>query len=297
MISIATTDQRAKPIYRTISVTSVVPAIGADISGADLSAHVSDEMFREIHDALLEHLVIFVHNQNLSPSKLVEFARRFGDLQSNENTSFGKLQGFPEIEVLDYDANRPPFVTKEMWHTDFTGHERPTLGALLYALEVPKSGGDTIWLSLYQAYDALSPFMKKYLSEMKAEHHTIKSFGDDIRSNLWRDEAGQARRERIVQRQPAVHPVVRTHPVTGRKALFVNEGYTTRLLGVERKESDAILGYLFEHLRTPEFQCRFHWRKGTLVIWDNRVTQHYAVADYSERRLMHRIAIKGDHPY
>jgi taurine dioxygenase len=151
-------------------------------------------------------------------------------------------------------------------------------------------------VSLAAAYDALSERMKTYLAGMCAEHQTVKAFGDDIRSNLWKDEAGQQRFEKIKAQAPAEHPVIRTHPVSGRKALFVNEGYTTRLFGVERKESDAVLNYLFDHLSTPEFQIRHHWRKGDLVVWDNRITQHYAVADYRERRVMHRITIKGEKP-
>jgi taurine dioxygenase len=139
--------------------------------------------------------------------------------------------------------------------------------------------------------------MKHYLADMQAEHRTIKSFGDDIRGHLWQDEEGRRRFAEIQALPPAVHPVIRTHPVTGRKALFVNEGYTTRLLGVDRKESDAVLGYLLDHLRMPEFQCRFRWRKGSLAVWDNRCTQHYAIADYAQRRLMHRVTIKGDRPF
>jgi taurine dioxygenase len=278
-----------------VRVNRIVPAIGASIDGVDVSC-VSDAQFAQIHDALMAHHVIFLRDQQLSKEELRAFARRWGDLQAATESSFGKLDGFPEIDVLDYDATRPPYVTKEMWHTDFTGREQPTMGSVLYALEVPVSGGDTIWVSLAAAYDALSDRMKQYLADMRAEHRTIKAFGDDIRSNLWKDDAGKQRFEQIKALAPVAHPVIRTHPVSGCKALFVNEGYTTRLLGVERKESDAVLNYLFDHLRTPEFQIRHHWRKGDLAVWDNRITQHYAVADYDVRRLMYRITIKGDRP-
>jgi taurine dioxygenase len=132
---------------------------------------------------------------------------------------------------------------------------------------------------------------------MKAEHSTYKSFGAESRADLWQTPEAIARLERIRSRAPAVHPVVRTHPETGRKALFVNEGYTTRLLGVDRNESDAVLGCLFNHIRTPEFQMRFAWKPGSLVAWDNRVTQHYAIADYNERRVMYRLALKGERPW
>ena len=278
-----------------IQVTRIVPAIGAAVEGVDL-ARVSDTQFARIHDALMAHHVIFFRGQQLSTENLVAFARRWGEPQAATESSFGKLDGFAEIDVLDYDAAHPPYVTQEMWHTDFTGREKPTMGSVLYALEVPESGGDTIWVSLAAAYDALSDRMKNYLADMRAEHRTIKAFGDDIRGNLWKDDAGQKRFEQIKALAPAHHPVVRTHPLSGRKALFVNEGYTTRLLGVARKESDAVLNHLFDHLRTPEFQIRHHWRKGDLVVWDNRITQHYAVADYGERRLMYRITIQGDRP-
>ena len=278
-----------------LSTRPIVPAIGAAIDGINL-AQVADEQFAQIHAALMAHHVIFFRAQHLTNAQLLAFARRFGEPQPATESSFGKLEGFPEIDVLDYDASRPPYVTKEMWHTDFTGRERPTLGSVLYALEIPESGGDTIWVSLAAAYEALSDRMKHYLAGMRAEHRTIKAFGDDIRSNLWKDDAGKQRFEQIKALAAVDHPVVRTHPVSGRRALFVNEGYTTRLLGVERKESDAVLNYLFDHLRTPEFQVRHHWRKGDVVVWDNRITQHYAVADYAQRRLLYRITIQGDKP-
>lgn len=278
-----------------IRVTAIVPAVGAIIEDIDLT-RMGDARFAPVHAALMTHQVIFFRDQQFNKENLLAFARRWGEPQAATESSFGKLEGFPEIDVLDYDAARPPYVTKEMWHTDFTGREKPTMGSVLYALDVPESGGDTIWVSLAAAYDALSERMKNYLAGLRAEHCTIKAFGDDIRSNLWKDEAGQKRFEQIKQLPPVDHPVVRTHPVSGRRALFVNEGYTTRLLGVERRESEAVLNYLFDHLRTPEFQIRHHWKKGDLVVWDNRITQHYAVADYSQRRLMYRITLKGDQP-
>jgi taurine dioxygenase len=278
-----------------LRVSGIVPAIGAAIEGVD-AAHITPAQFAEIHRALMAHHVIFFRGQQLGKENLLAFARCWGEPQAATESSFGKLDGFPEIDVLDYDAARPPYVTQEMWHTDFTGREKPTMGSVLYALEVPESGGDTIWVSLAAAYDALSERMKQYLAGMRAEHRTLKAFGDDIRSNLWKDDAGKQRFEQIKALAPVEHPVIRTHPVSGRRALFVNEGYTTKLLGVNRKESDAVLNYLFDHLRTPEFQIRHHWRKGDLVVWDNRSTQHYAVADYAVRRLMYRITIKGGRP-
>jgi taurine dioxygenase len=278
-----------------LTVKAIVPAIGAQIEGVDL-AQIDDEAFAAIHRALAQHHVVFLRGQRLANESLMAFARRFGEPQAASESSFGKLEGYPEIDVLDYDGTRPPYVTKEMWHTDFSGREKPTLGSVLYAKTVPESGGDTLWVSLAAAYDALSPRMKRYLEGLTAEHRTIKAFGDDIRGNLWKDEAGQKRWEQIKALPPVEHPVVCTHPVSGRKLLYVNEGYTCRLLGVTRKEGEAVLNYLFEHLRTPEFQIRHHWCEGDVAVWDNRATQHYAVADYSARRVMHRITIKGERP-
>ncbi|MBM3340692.1 MAG: taurine dioxygenase [Betaproteobacteria bacterium] len=276
-------------------LTPTTPAIGALIEGVDAGT-LSDTQFAQVHAALMTHHVIFLRGQRLSQAQLVAFARRFGEPQPASESSFGKLEGFPEIDVLDYDATRPPYVTKEMWHTDFSGRAEPTMGSVLYALQVPSSGGDTIWVSLAAAYEALSARMKQYLAGLRAQHETVKAFGDDIRSHLWKDQAGRQRFERIKAQPPAEHPVICTHPVSGKKLLYVNEGYTTRLLGVERKEGEAVLNYLFEHLRTPEFQVRHRWREGDVVVWDNRITQHYALADYGERRVMHRITIRGVRP-
>ena len=278
-----------------ILVTPIVPVIGACIDGVDL-AHISEAQFKGVHDALVQHHVVFLRGQQLTNENLLTFARRLGEPQLATESSFDKLDGYPEIDVLDYDATRPPYVTKEMWHTDFSGREQPTLGSVLYAKTVPEHGGDTLWVSLAAAYDALSPRMKRYLKGLQAEHRTIKAFGDDIRSNLWKDEAGQKRFEQIKALPYAAHPVICTHPVSGRKLLYVNEGYTYRLLDVERKEGDAVLNYLFEHLRTPEFQIRHHWREGDVAVWDNRATSHYAAADYSTRRVMQRVTIKGQKP-
>ncbi len=281
----------------SITVKPYVPAIGAEIFGVDLSSPLSDRQFQEIHEILMAYQVLFFHDQQLTNENLVAFARRFGELHRSADNTHGTIDGCPEIDPLYSGGGKVPYVTKELWHSDFSGRETPSMGAVLYALEVPRSGGDTIWVSMYAAYEALSDRMKEYLAGMKAEHHGLKAFGDDIRRNLWKDEAGRKRMETTLTRPPTEHPAIRTHPITKRKALYVNEGFTTRLLGVDHKESNAILNYLFEHVRMPEFQCRFRWRKGDLVLWDNRATQHYAVYDYADPRRLHRIAIEGDRPY
>ena len=288
----------APPSTRSgLVVRPATPAIGADLYGLDLAKPLSEVERQDILDALHTHQVVFFHDQTLTNAELSTFARIFGEPQAANESSFDKDEAFPEIDVLAFGGGRRPYNTQELWHSDFSGRAMPTMGSVLYCLEAPSSGGDTIWASGFAAYDALSDRMKAYLDGMQAEHRTIKSFGDEIRSNLWKDEKGRKRLQELQALPPAEHPVVRTHPVTGRKALFINEGFTERLLGVSRKESDAVLGYLFAHTRVPEFQVRFRWKKGDLAVWDNRVTQHYAVSDYEERRVMHRITIRGDRPF
>ncbi|MEI6318355.1 MAG: TauD/TfdA family dioxygenase [Pseudomonadota bacterium] len=278
------------------SVSPVSPAIGAEVAGIDLAAPIADDQVRTLRALLLEHEVLFFRAQQLTPAQLVALARRFGQPQAAAESSFAKFAAFPEIDVLEFDRDHPPHNTRELWHTDFSGREQPTLGSLLYAVDVPAVGGDTVWVSLSAAWAGLSAPLQHYLEGMQAEHHTWKGFGDDIRQALWQTDAGRRRRAELVDLPPVLHPVVRRHPESGRPALFVNEGFTTRLAGIPRAESDAILGYLFQHSLKPEYQCRLRWAPGTLAIWDNRSTKHYALADYTEHRLHYRITLQGDRP-
>ena len=278
-----------------VSQRPVTPAIGSLIEGLDLGA-LSDTDFAMLRGLVERRGVVFVRGQSLEPGQLVAFARRFGPLQPSAESAFSALPGHPEVDVLEADAEHPPLVTTELWHTAFTSHVRPTMGTVLHGRIIPESGGDTIWVSLEAAWEHLSAPLRAYLQGLRAEHRGAKAFADQIRMQLWTDAAGQERLRSLLLEPPAVHPVVRTHPVTGRKSLFVNEGYTTLIQGLHRKESDAVLGYLFDHLRTPEFQVRHRWQAGDVAIWDNRCTMHYAVADYRGHRLMHRVTIEGDVP-
>jgi taurine dioxygenase len=194
--------------------------------------------------------------------------------------------------VLDTDADNLP--DNDNWHTDVTFIETPPLGAALYARKIPPSGGDTLWLSTIAAYEALSePFMK-FVTGLTAVHDFEKSFP---RNRFASPEAAAKWETARAKNPPVVHPVVRTHPVTGRKALFVNSGFTTRINELNRAESNAVLAFLFEHVTRPEFQVRHQWRENDLALWDNRVTQHYATADYlPNRRIMHRATIIGEKP-
>ena len=206
---------------------------------------------------------------------------------------------YPEIDNLAYDADNPPHVTRDLWHTDFAGREKPTWGTLLYAREIPPEGGDTIWVNNVAAYEALSDRMKQHIDGLTAYHDSYRPYGETIRPEMWEDggeSLGRLKTERSTY-QPALHPVVRTHPDSGKKGLFVNESMTTKIRELDFRESDYLLRFLFDHLRTPEFQYRHKWEADDLAIWDNRTSLHYALFDYDQYRLMHRIVIEGDAPY
>ncbi len=202
--------------------------------------------------------------------------------------------GVEEIIVLDTHNDNPP--DNDNWHTDVTFIDTPPAGAILAAKQLPETGGDTLWSSGIAAYEALSAPLKALLSGLRAEHDFRKSFPEW--KHLKSEEEHQRWLNAVVKNPPLLHPVVRTHPVTGKQALFVNEGFTTRIVDVTEKESEALLGFLFAHVTKPEFQVRWRWHEGDVAIWDNRVTQHYANADYlPQRRIMHRATILGDKPF
>ena len=215
---------RAPQQFETIIVNPLTLNIGAEIFGVDLSKPLAEGKFNEILAAIYTHQVIFFRDQHLSAAQLVDFAKLLGEPQPSAESSFAKIAAYPEIDVLDFDGERPPHNTKELWHTDFSGREKPTLGSVLYALEVPSSGGDTVWTSLTAAYDALSAPLKRYLSGLQAEHHTLKAFGDDIRSVLWQDDAGRQRFAELRAIPPVAHPVVRTHPSRNAKPCSSTRG-------------------------------------------------------------------------
>jgi len=285
--------------YETFNITGMSPACGGIIEGVDLSKVLSNQQFDEIYDAVVDRVVIIFRNQDLSPSQHVAFARRFGQPQAAAVSGFEKNKDYPEIDNLDYDEERPPHVTKDLWHTDFAGRERPTWGTVIFAREIPPEGGDTIWVNSVAAYEGLSERMKVYVDGLWAYHDSYRPYGEHVRPEMWVDDGkalGRLRSERSHYR-PALHPVVRIHPDTGKKGLFVNESMTTLVKDLDQRESDHLLRFLFDHLRTPEFQYRHKWQKNDLAVWDNRTSLHYALFDYTEHRLMHRIVIEGDVPF
>ncbi len=277
--------------YEQITVQPIAGALGAQVSGIDLGQDLGNQLFQELHDALMEHQVLFFRDQEITPAEHVAFARNFGSLQVHPFTP--NLDEQPEVLILE--SRKGARSSANQWHSDVTFTAEPPLGSVLLSRICPDHGGDTMWANMYDAYDALSPSMKRYLDGMTAVHSAKKAGFEDLHQG---DDAkqGEVRDARHGLTQ-VEHPAVRTHPVTGRKALFVNAVFTERLRGVPRRESAMVLDYLFEHIKTPEFSCRFSWREKSVAFWDNRCTQHYAIADYGDaHRLMHRVTINGDRP-
>jgi taurine dioxygenase len=273
--------------YRRINVTPIAGALGAEVSGVDLT-ELDDATFAEIHAAWLEHQVLFFRDQDLAPEQHKAFGARLGSLHVHPYIASRAEEGHPEIVVLESDEKRP-FVAAG-WHTDVTFVDCPPKASILRAVEVPAWGGDTLWASMYAAYESLSATMQGLLSQLRAIHDTSKTFSRGAYPAEKHVEEGAAPRTE--------HPVVRTHPETGRKALFVNPAFTHRIAGMRRDESDALLGFLYQHLALPEFTCRFHWEKNSVAFWDNRCTQHRAVADnLRAHRRMERVTVDGDRPY
>jgi taurine dioxygenase len=271
---------RLKEDYETIEVRPLTLKIGAEIGGVDLS-HPSDRQIGEVKRALAEHLVIFFRDQHLTHDEHKAFGRHFGNLVLH--SAVPGLPDHPEIVAIHADANSK-YIAGEDWHSDLTCDAQPPMGSILYLHTVPETGGDTMFASMYAAYEALSPRMKAYLEGLTAEHDA-----DHVYRPLFPD---------VDRRYPrSVHPVVRIHPVTGRKALFVNGSYTTRIMELPKTESDAILAYLYQHITNPNFHVRFRWRPNSVAFWDNRCTQHLAVWDYFPQvRSGFRVTIGGDTP-
>jgi len=275
--------------YRLIRVAPVSPHVGAEIGGVDLARPVAADAFAEIRRAFGQYGVVFFRDQDLTPEQHVAFAERFAAIDINR--FFSAVPGYPMIA----EVRKEPEQTRNIgggWHTDHSYDQVPALGSMLYAREVPQTGGDTLFASMYAAYDALSDGLKAMLETLSACHSSRHVFGPDGRAHRG-DLAGRIGNPELAT-QDAVHPVVIRHPETGRKALYVNPGFTLRFEGWTEDESRPLLQYLYQHAVRPEFTCRFHWRLGSLALWDNRSTWHFAVNDYhGERRLLHRVTIQG----
>lgn len=277
---------------RRIEVKPLTPTIGAVIEGVDLSQPLDDEAFALVKAAFLKHRVIFFEDQRLTPVQHRDFAARFGALHTHP--LYPGVPEAPELFILDNHADNP--TDNDAWHTDVTFIETPPLGSILYAKHLPPVGGDTIWSDMKAAYDALSPTLRSFLVGLDAVHDFARGFPQ--RGIVARGAGEDKHAKALAEHPPVLHPVVRTHPETGEDALFVNFGFTERIKGLRRKESDAILNLLFEHITKPEFLVRWRWTPNAVAFWDNRITQHYAVNDYlPHRRIMNRATVLGDRPY
>ncbi len=271
---------------QTLSIEPLAASLGAEVRGVDLGQPLDDATRKELHDAWMQHQVLFFRDQDITVEQHKAFARNFGALHIHPVLQPLKDEGHPEIVLLESDAKRP-FVAAG-WHSDVTFEQEPPLGSILRAVAVPEAGGDTMWSSMYAAYDALSSTMQRLLSELRAVHDA--KFFDGI--------ADKKAKQELDSRPETVHPVIRTHPVTGRKGIFVNMAFTRRIKGMRPTESDTLLRFLFDHVGSPNFTCRFRWRKNSIAMWDNRCTQHRVVADnLSAYRRMERITLIGDRPY
>ena len=274
-----------------ISINPVSGALGAEISGVDLSQPLDNKTFSDIYQAFLDHLVIFFRDQKLTPDQQKTFSQRFGKLHIHPLTA--GMADHPEIiEIIKEPEERHNW--GDRWHIDLTGLDRPTLGSVLYAKEVPPYCGDTQWANMYLAYETLSDGLKNLIDGLVCIH-TGSADGYKNFKGMQHIEAPPMRAE---------HPLVRTHPDTGKKSLFLSRKAIKNFKDMTPEESAPLLNYLYEHLINPDFTCRFHWRENSIAMWDNRCTQHRVQADYfyeqrgfePVRRRMHRVSIEGDQP-
>ena len=273
-------------------VTPLTPTIGALIEGVDLAKPVSDDLLHAIRQAFLKHQVVFFKDQHITPVQHRDFAARFGALHTHP--LYPGVPEAPELFILDNHKDNP--TDNDSWHTDVTFIETPPMASILYAKHLPPSGGDTIWSNMKAAYEALSPAFREFLASLDAVHDFARGF--PTRGIVAKGAGEDKHAKAAAEHPPVLHPVIRTHPETGEDGLFVNFGFTERIKGLRRKESDAILNMLFEHIQKPEFLVRWRWSPNALAFWDNRVTQHYAVNDYlPHRRIMNRATVLGDRPY
>lgn len=280
----------------SLEITPLSTHIGAEIRGVDLSKPVDERLFGEIEQALFDHAVIVFRGQRFAAPEQIAFARRFGELDVHPIAN--GMKEHPEmIRVLKPKGERAFFGTS--WHTDNTFFEAPSAAVVLFADTIPPVGGDTLYASMSAAYETLSPKMKEFVRGLRAVHsassaYDPKTTGDEKYSG----DAAITYTYSDAIHEEVWHPVVRTHPETGRLALFVNPMFTIRIEDLAPEESNVLLAFLYAHATRPELTCRVRWQKGSLVIWDNRCTQHYAIDDYPDyERVMYRVTISGSKPY
>ncbi len=274
--------------YRHVAVRPLAGALGAEIEGVDLARPLPDEAVAEIHQVFLEYLVVFFRAQTLSPANLLAFSKRFGNPM--EYPQVGGLPECPQVTAVT-KLEHETINFGGAWHSDTSYLPCPPMASMLYAVELPPAGGDTIFANQYTAYETLSPGLKAALDGLVGVNSSLKADSAKTRVDRMRDTGSELR---VLVSE---HPVIRTHPETGRRALYVNVGHTTHFKGWTEDESASLLGYLFKHQIAAELTCRFRWQPGSLSFWDNRCTQHYPVNDYQGfKRVMHRVTLEGDVP-
>jgi alpha-ketoglutarate-dependent sulfate ester dioxygenase len=270
-----------------IDVRPLTPLVGAEIRGVDISQALAPPVLEQVRAALNRYHVIFFRRQELTPEQQAAFARQFGQV-TEAHPVLPSIEGSPEVLAIDSRQDRASW-----WHTDVTFVQNPAFGSILYMVECPEVGGDTMWASLQDAYDGLSAPVRALCDQLVAVHFDPWFAADvDARGGY---EWDGVHHDKLL---PSVHPVVRTHPENGRNGLFVNRHFTQTLLGVNELEGKHLLELLYQHCERPEYTCRFHWEPGSVAFWDNRATLHYALDDYgSAPRFAHRVTIRGDIPY
>ncbi|MBI09906.1 MAG: taurine dioxygenase [Rhodospirillaceae bacterium] len=281
-----------------LDIKPIAGALGAEIHGIDLSHDLDDVTFAAVQKTLHDYLVIFFRDQSITPDQHLAFARKFGDVETHRYAK--GLESHPEVLPVIKEATDRAANFGGIWHSDVAFHTEPPMGQILYALEVPEAGGDTIFVNMYRAYDTLSQGMKRTLDGINAVFTGERSYGPSD-SEVTKRQAQFSKSMDVKMMDNAasetVHPLIRIHPETGRKSLFISGIAIRRFEGMTVEESRPLLSYLKKHATRPENTCQFHWRRGSVALLDNRCTQHYALNNYhGKRRVMHRVTIAGERP-
>jgi taurine dioxygenase len=278
-----------------VDIRPVAGALGAEILGVDLAAGLASAQAQQIHEAFVEHHVLFFRDQELTPEQQVKFTELFG-----EPDIYPFIAGMPDapevIEIVKTESDAVNFGGS--WHSDTSYMPEPALGTVLYAVEVPNAGGDTLFANTAAAYDALSCGMQRVVSGLVGVNSSDNGYGGSRARAMDKLNAMKGAYNVESASYESEHPIVRTHPETGRKSLYIGRGHTARFKNMTAQESEPLISWLTRHISQPEFTCRFRWQPGSIAVWDNRSTQHYALNDYAgKRRHMRRVTIKGDKPF
>ena len=274
-----------------IHVKPFAGSLGGLVSGINLCDKVDNETFEVLHQHLLDYEVLFFREQPMTPQQHADLANLFGQPQLHE--AYAHVDGYPQLTILENDRENPSKI--EMWHADMTFRPCPPLGSILHGVIIPEKGGDTLFASMSAAYEGLSSAMQSLLSELTAIHDFSFGFKESLAEPGGRERLA----DMVASNPPVEHPVIRTHPLSGKKGIFVNSLFTVAIKGMKDKESRALLNFLFDHVTTPEYTCRFNWEPDSVAFWDNRIVQHKPVNDYwPGHRRMQRITIDdGERPY